>query len=751
LHQSEFELRDKIKELIRSKKFDELDTLWISVVEGPPLSILLHEAIGRFLLNRKEHGRLGEMYSILLTQRNAGKHHQQVIGIARALLELEPGLVFLRPHVIEAFKGIYGDRPAEKLQQYVELAGLDETSDLTRSMAKFEDLVGASKGQVFKHNQWGLGVVRESDPHAGTAVIDFPRKAGQKMTLEGIKNFLQRIPHDHILSRLAKEKDTYFAEMNEDPAATVRLALKNSGGKMKAADLKRLLTTDFLTEDQYKKWWTSAKDAIRLDPYLEAVGKGTTQELVLRKEPRSFVDEVRVRLLEAKTLDERRAVLRDVDRHGSDADLSADDTNALTMLFLRPFEEGSLKTPMDLFGHGALFEEFRVLFREDAKNPVNIDDYLKGPSAEVGEAIAALKVFELKRIALERVLAVREADAPEIFSHAFFDADSRLVAWMEKILASKGSHDVVEHCIERVLAQPERNVDLFAWAARKALDGNLSHVTESIKPLAIVESAVRTLSELESEATATTGDAAKEAAAGAQRLRGFLQENQLRNPKKALKGSTLEEARRFLATVNLASGLTNQLRVAIEQLVQTVHPTLLRRSKSEEEEAIKKPSFHYATQDSIERKRRDLSNILNVDIPENSKAIGTARELGDLRENAEYHAAKDRQKLLMQQAAELEDLIARARPIELDAVKTDDVRFGTRVVVQNVETMEQEAYTIMGMWEADADKRIISYLTPFASQLMNRKVDERFPVSYPDGRKATFRVVSVERAVDAAV
>lgn len=746
MHQSEFELRDKIKELIRSKKFDELDNLWITVVEGPPLSILLHEAIGRFLLNRKEHGRLGEMYSILLTQRNAGGHHQQVLGIARALLELEPGLVFLRPHVIEAFKGVYSDRPAERLKQYVELAGLDESNDLTRAMAKFEDLVGASKGQVFKHNQWGLGVVREFDAQAGTAVIDFPRKAGQKMTLEGIKNFLIRIPHDHILARIAKDREAFVAEMNEDPAAAVRMALKNAGGKMKAPDLKRLLTTDFLTEDQYKKWWNAAKDAVRLDPYLDAIGKGTSQELVLRKEPRSFVDDVRLRLLEAKTLEERRAVLRDVDRHGSDADMAAEDTDALTALFFKPFQDGALKTREELFGHGVLFEEFRVLFREDAKNPVNVDEHLAGDAAAVGDLIAELKVFELKRIALERVLVSREKDAPEIFAHAFFDADSRLVAWMEKILAAKGSHDVVSHCIERIVAQPERNVDLFAWAARKAIDGQLEHVTESIKPLEILATAVQTLSDLESEAGSS-----KDASAGAQRLRGLLQENQLKTVKKALKGSTPDEARRFLGTVNMAGGMSNQLRVAIEQIVHTAHPSLMRKSKSEEEEAQKKPAFHYATPDSIERKRRDLSHILNIDIPENSKAIGTARELGDLRENAEYHAAKDRQKLLMQQAAELEDLIARARPIDLEAVKTDDVRFGTRVVVQNVDTGEQESYAIMGMWEADADKRIISYLTPFASQLMNRKVDERFPVSYPDGRKATFRVVSVERAMDAAV
>lgn len=97
-----------------------------------------------------------------------------------------------------------------------------------------------------------------------------------------------------------------------------------------------------------------------------------------------------------------------------------------------------------------------------------------------------------------------------------------------------------------------------------------------------------------------------------------------------------------------------------------------------------------------------------------ASVIEAARELGDLRENAEYHSAKDRQKLLMQQAAELEELIARARVVEEKDAAPDTSRFGTRLVLKG-ENGERREITLMGMWEADLPNNIISYLTPMGS------------------------------------
>ncbi|MBX3730664.1 MAG: GreA/GreB family elongation factor [Candidatus Sumerlaeia bacterium] len=752
MQEVEQELRDQIKDLIRARKFGDLETLWLTIIEEPARSLGFHQSVIRYLFNRKETDRLAELYSVLITQRAEQGNIQQARAVAALILEQDPTAEFLRPVLINLVKITYADRDPERVAEFLRLSGLDgETPNLRQALDRLEDLFGASRGQVFRHTQWGLGVVREFDARDGVAIIDFQRKHGQRMTMEGLKNFLRRIPADHLLARIATVPDAVKTEAFEDPAAIVRHALKSSGGKMKAADLKKLLTDQLLTEAEYKRWWGKAKDECRTDPYVDQSGTGANQVLVLRAEPRSFVDEVFERFLKARTLTERRLVLRDVARHGDNAEMKPEDREALYKLFARPVEEGLLKSDTDKFGHGVLFEEYAHLFPDEAKNPVDIGWFLTHPELKPGDLIVSLGVFELQRVALTSAMTLREQEIESICTEVFYSADAKLVDWMEKTLETRGKQGVFDHCIERVLAHPERNPDLFAWAGRKVIEGNLPHVAESISPIAVCTAAATLLSKAEATVRGDGSEAERrEAGQIANRMRPILQEGHARLLKVAVRKTELEPARRFLAHIKMLPGLTNQIRSLMEETVLLEHPSLRRRTKQEEAAEADAVRIHYATADALERKRLELSHILNVELPENSAAIGAARELGDLRENAEYHAAKDRQKILMQRAHELEDLISRARVVDLDNVKPDQVRFGTRVTVRRLAEDAVETILLLGMWEANTEQGIISYLTPFGSQLMGRTAGEQFDVVLPDGRTAVCRVEHIEAASSVA-
>src|SRR5690606_23455518 len=144
----------------------------------------------------------------------------------------------------------------------------------------------------------------------------------------------------------------------------LRLVLKSMGGTAKAAEIKRLLMDRFLDEKEYKSWWNKAREEARLDPYIDIKGTGASLVMILRREPRSFVDEIRVRLLEAKSVEERRTVLKDVAKHGDNADFSADDRTALYALFCKPIEDGRLTNDQERLGHGLLYQEYQDLFGE---------------------------------------------------------------------------------------------------------------------------------------------------------------------------------------------------------------------------------------------------------------------------------------------------------------------------------------------------------------------------------------------------
>jgi transcription elongation factor GreA len=143
-----------------------------------------------------------------------------------------------------------------------------------------------------------------------------------------------------------------------------------------------------------------------------------------------------------------------------------------------------------------------------------------------------------------------------------------------------------------------------------------------------------------------------------------------------------------------------------------------------------------------EEKQKQLAHIMDVEVPANSREIAFALSLGDLRENAEYKAAKEKQDILNSTVAKLKDEIERAQLFDPATVNAGRVSFGTKVSLHNNTSGEKEAYTILGPWESDPENNIISYLSPFGSAILNKSVGEKFDFSI-NGEKASYVVEQI--------
>jgi transcription elongation GreA/GreB family factor len=139
--------------------------------------------------------------------------------------------------------------------------------------------------------------------------------------------------------------------------------------------------------------------------------------------------------------------------------------------------------------------------------------------------------------------------------------------------------------------------------------------------------------------------------------------------------------------------------------------------------------------ESLERRKNEYAELVQKSIPANSKEIAIARSYGDLRENHEYKAAKEMQKILMRRKTELESQIVRARGTDFANPRTDVVSIGTTVDVTDLENQQVEHYVILGAWDSDPEKGIISYLTLVAQSLLNRKAQEEVEVPLENGKK----------------
>jgi transcription elongation factor GreA len=148
---------------------------------------------------------------------------------------------------------------------------------------------------------------------------------------------------------------------------------------------------------------------------------------------------------------------------------------------------------------------------------------------------------------------------------------------------------------------------------------------------------------------------------------------------------------------------------------------------------------------SLEKRNAEYEELVKVKIPANSKEIALARSYGDLSENFEFKAAKQMQSVLMRRKAELEQMLHNARGTSFENVDTSRVSIGTIVTLRNAETNKEETYTILGAWDGDPDRHIISYQTAIGQALLAREVGQTVSLNEEDGA-AEFTIVSIQPA-----
>lgn len=149
------------------------------------------------------------------------------------------------------------------------------------------------------------------------------------------------------------------------------------------------------------------------------------------------------------------------------------------------------------------------------------------------------------------------------------------------------------------------------------------------------------------------------------------------------------------------------------------------------------------TVDGYTRIQEELKRLKSVDRPAIIRAIAEARDHGDLSENAEYHAARERQSFIEGRVMELEDKIARAEVIDVSKLSGSVVKFGATVTLADEETDEEQVFQIVGEDEADISQGRLSVTSPLARALIGKGTGESVEVTTPRGAKS-YEVVTVD-------
>jgi transcription elongation GreA/GreB family factor len=330
-----------------------------------------------------------------------------------------------------------------------------------------------------------------------------------------------------------------------------------------------------------------------------------------------------------------------------------------------------------------------------AKRPrheVDAGELAQMDRAGVPDAYSKLATFPDRRRFLETLVAARPHDWHELYETIFsLGGDGRARSVIEKELAAKRPSRW-RALLENTLTGYRQSPAAFLWLVEHFERIGVGD------PKGIV---MRVLDLLESAGYKPYWS----------KFRRALVAADYRPVRQALEHVDETEAGRLLGLVGRARVLDGYIADEIGQLVVAKFPNLSRDSDD---------NVVYTTEQGLEKAKNELRQISETEIPKVADEIAHARAHGDLSENYEYKAAKEKQGRLMVKAKRLREEIARARTVHASHVDPSEVSVGCRVRLDNGAGNVME-YSILGPWDADTDHGVISYLSPFAQLLLGRK------------------------------
>ncbi|NJN14348.1 MAG: hypothetical protein HC813_01490 [Planctomycetes bacterium] len=227
-------------------------------------------------------------------------------------------------------------------------------------------------------------------------------------------------------------------------------------------------------------------------------------------------------------------------------------------------------------------------------------------------------------------------------------------------------------------------------------------------------------------------------------VRSFLTSRKMKSFRAFVDGKSADYCRFLYTKIQRNRGFTDQAKQALMDVLEDEHPNLTERVEETEAGVVTpRENVIWTTMAGYRKKEAELRQLRNVDIPANAEDLGRAASFGDISENAEYTAALEKQEQLMRRLGELQESLDKASILNAADVVTETVVIGTRVALKNHTRSKAEDFSILGPWDVDLSKGIISYLSPVGRGLLGKTKGARVQIELPDEGSVDYEVLEI--------
>ncbi|MBT5927644.1 MAG: hypothetical protein HOH33_13605 [Verrucomicrobia bacterium] len=570
------------------------------------------------------------------------------------------------------------------------------------------------------HRTWGLGKITTVDTVFSRFLIDFPDKPGHSMDLGFSAKSLTPLAKDHVLVKVA----TDLAGLKEMAAVNhmelIKLVLKSHGGKATVAQIQTSLVPEVIEED-WRKWWEAVRKELKKDGHFRVPVK-KSNPIEFNEEVTSLQDRLLGDLRAARGLKAKLAVAVELLK-------SQDDLENVTEAFQESMDILDAEIPNYLKNQPELVLD-AIFARNDLREGLRIEP-IEGQieDAKVWEQVNDLATFMDALPATRNKLALRsyKPHHPDTWEDDFYDllnkSQMKLVGEIVQLLIDEDRQDSVKETLLKLVNQHQASSEMLLWLGKSRSDTFADILGPEVFRAMI---------------TAMERDQFNEKKTS--RLNDFIMGDHELIPE-LIETADLEVVKDLTRALQFSSCFDDMDKRSLLGRIVKCYPAI--QALISGEQSATEDRGLLVSWDSLLRRRGEYAVLVQKKIPANSKEIAIARSYGDLRENHEYKAAKEMQKLLMNRKAELEADLTRARGTDFSEVSTDVVNPGTLVKVTDLSHQSDETYTILGAWDSDPESGIISYLSPLAKILIGKKPGDEVDLEQ-DHMVKKYRVNSID-------
>lgn len=731
--------------------FEKLKTVWAKFVDLVPEDFAFFKKIERILSGHRQKEIVAELYNIVATYFIKKDDIDNIILISKKILEYNPNIVKYRNELVRAYREKYKDHSL--LEEFLKFSGLLTKKSISSAIQNFEtNIVFDNENYVF-HRSWGVGKIVNLS--TDEMIIDFKDKPKHKMNLQMALKSLKPLKEDHFWVQASEHEDKMKELFETDLHQFFIVLIRSFGGSMTLGDIKSELSDQFVPLKNWSRWWSKNRSTI-VDNR-EIIPSVTKKDLLeYHESPMVGAEKLVEKFLQAQSFDEKmEMLLTTILKSGAAKEVENERTAAAEEMLV--FFRDSLRS-VDLNARIysrlllGLADKRLPSFEFDTKTAEEVDKqtgeaFAKNTPKQAAAFSKKIKSHELREYFADWVCQVHPR-SQEILVEMMFETPLRNQPYYWDLLLENPNEELIKSYYQRLVKNAKNNIELYIWTLKQ----RIMDEEEQPASISLIDQILgffrllRSIQKMELKGTKLK-NAARDLVVG---TRSPLMLDIIQKEGK-------DYARKFAGLLADVSFLNDAEKDQFIVQLKEFFPDSFQTDEVDADETqdaldiisdLEKKGNSVVSKNALEKMKTELNHLVSVEIPANSEEIGVAQERGDLRENAEYKAALERQTILQASVTRIENELKNVVVLTAEMIPAGLISLGTKVRLKDAQSGDMFVYTIMDQWDADVDHGIISYKSPLGKSLINQRRGAVVNFSVAD-KVQKLEVLAIDKALDA--